>query len=36
MDRDCYTAGDTLKGTVYIDLFQASVNRDIFIQFKGT
>ena len=36
LDKDMYTAGDLVKGTVYIDLFQPSVAKDIFIQFKGT
>ena len=34
-DKECYTNGELMTGTVYIDLFQPSHQKDIFIKFKG-
>ena len=34
-DKDCYTNGELVTGTVYMDLFQPSHQKDIFIKFKG-
>ena len=31
LDKKSYAAGDVVKGTVYIDLFQPTQARDIFI-----
>ena len=35
LDKKSYAAGEVVKGTVYIDLFEPAQARDIFIQFKG-
>ena len=34
-DKECYTNGEMVTGTVYIDLFQPSSQKDIFIKFRG-
>lgn len=34
-NKECYTNGELVTGVVYIDLFQPSVQKDIFIKFKG-
>jgi len=36
LDKEVYTAGEVIRGSVFIDLFNPSVSKDIFIQFKGT
>jgi hypothetical protein len=34
-DKEVYNSGDTVKGTVLLELFQPSAQKDIFIKFKG-
>lgn len=36
VDKEMYMPGDVIKGSVFMDLFQPSSCKDIFIQFKGS